>query len=228
MYEWGEWEKVKKENQFFIPNFQLTFQEFLDIFAVFHSRERVFSFMKKLLKDGLKFAKEYEKITPSPIQVLEKNEHVLGIDYGFFLNVLVEFIVEEGGIIDENEREKADKLLRGFFGYTTLNLKYNYSSHVLMKELFGRIYNITNYKNLDLKGRVFYDYFTESSEGDMYLLHLFFIKKISLYKIFLDEKIADEYINEVKKVSSKLVTKMPYNTGKVKELFKVDKKLEMM
>ena len=224
MLGYDEWKKIKEENQFFIPNFQLTFQEFLDIFAVFHSRERVFSFMKKLLKDGLKFAKEYEKITPSPIQVLEKNEHVLGIDYGFFLNVLVEFIVEEGGIIDENEREKADKLLRLFYGVSDENLKYNYSCHILMKEFFGRIYNITNYKNLDLKGRVFYDYYVETFEGDMYQLHLFFVKVKSLEKAFLDDKNFKNYLENIKKYSSKLFTKIK-NHNEIKSLFSYKKLL---
>jgi len=62
--EWEKVRKLKKENQFFIPNYQLTFQEFLDIFTVFHSKERVNSFIKKLFLSGINFAKEYEKTLP--------------------------------------------------------------------------------------------------------------------------------------------------------------------
>ena len=31
----NKWEKIKKENQFFIPNYNFLFQEFLDIFSIF-------------------------------------------------------------------------------------------------------------------------------------------------------------------------------------------------
>ena len=193
----------KEKNRFFIPNFSLTFSEFLDIFSVFHSKNRVNNFLKFNLQRAKELLENNDVI--SPIQVV-KNEYVIGIDYGFFLQNLIDWIIEFGGIIDENDKEKVSNLIRIFFGISMENKKMNYPSQVLMKELFGRIYGVTNYKNFDLKGNVFFVYFVENSDGKIYKLNLVFFKKISFLKVFLNEEIFENFINFFEKKSSNLIS----------------------
>lgn len=140
----------------------------------------------------------------------------------FFLQELIDFIIEDGGIVDEKERRKANILLRGFYGFSYENMKYNYSIQLLMKVLFGMIYNITNYKNLLLKGKIFYEYYTETIDGKFYLLRLFFVKKNSIKKVFLDEKNYQFYMNKIEKLSTKLVANLKNNVT-VEEIFSVEK-----
>jgi hypothetical protein len=215
--------KIKEENKFYIPNFSLVFEEYLDIFTVFHTKERVYFFLKKLLINARRFTDEYRyNDYPCPVQFNERNEYVLGIDYGFFLENLINFIMNEGGIIDENEQKKAKTLLRLLFGIDITNYKYNYPAQILMKNLFGLIYNITNYKNFDLKGRIFYPYFIENIEGNYFQLNFFFIKKSSLFKIFEDVKNYNFYFDFIKENSKKVVSKVPNGISPV-ELFSVKK-----
>ena len=223
MYKANEWEEIKKQNKFYIPNYEMTFKEFLDIFAVFNTKAKAYAFVKKLLTDGVKFAKEFEGELPSPLQTIERNEYVIGVDYGFFLNTLINFIIENGGIVDEKEKKKVDLLIRMFFGFSDKHIKYNYSSQILMKELFGRIYGFTNYKNLDLKGRVFYDYFAESSNGNIYNLHLFFVRKKGLTNAFVDKENFKSLVEKIENLSTKLVTKINFNKEDVKDLFNYEK-----
>ena len=95
----NEIKKFKEENSFYLTNFSLFFKEHLDIFSVFHSKERVNLFMKKLATNAKKFYDaNKENDIPCPIQINNFNSYVLGVDYGFFLKNLIDFLIEEGGI----------------------------------------------------------------------------------------------------------------------------------
>jgi len=59
----------------------------------------------------------------SSIQVV-KNEYVIGIYYIFFLQNFINWIIEFGGIIDENDKEKGIKLIRVFFEVSMENKKW--------------------------------------------------------------------------------------------------------
>jgi len=215
--------KIKEENRFYLPNFSLLFQEHLDIFSVFHTKERVNFFIKKLVVNAKKFYEENrDKDLPCPIQNNNSNPYVLGVDYGFFLKNLIDFLIEEGGIIEEKEKEKVKRLVYLFYGISFKNYKMNYSAQILMKNLFGLIYGVTSYKNFELKGNIFYPFFVEKIDGTIYKLNLIFIKKTAIEKAFLDEKNSFLLFDFFENVSDKFI-KNPLPNSISKELFKVEK-----
>jgi hypothetical protein len=215
--------KIKEENKFYIPNFSLIFEEYLDIFAVFHDKEKVYSFFKKLLVNARKFVEENRtKNLPCPIQISKKNEYVIGVDYGFFLKNIIDFIIEKGGIIDENEQKKVKKIIHLYFGVSFKNYKLNYSAQILMKRLFGEIFGITTYKVFALKGNIFYPIFIENEFGEYYKLNMFYIKKTVLNKLFKDTNNVKNYEEFIEKNSRSFIKKLDTNES-AKELFKVEK-----
>jgi len=219
----NEIKKFKEENSFYLPNFSLFFKEHLDIFSVFNSKERVNLFMKKLATNAKKFYDENkENDIPCPIQINNFNSYVLGVDYGFFLKNLIDFLIEEGGIKEEDEKQKAINLVYLFYGINFKNYGLNFPAQVLMKNLFGTIYGITSYKFFNLKGNVFYPYFIENMVGEIYKLNLFFIKKIAIIKTFSDKKNGNKIVNFFEENSESFIKKVPTNV-KAKELFKVEK-----
>jgi hypothetical protein len=218
--------KIKEENKFYIPNFSLVFEEYLDIFTVFHSKERVYSFLKKLFVNAEKFVEE-NKINdlPSPIQSNETNPYVLGVDYGFFLKNLIDFIIEYGGIINENEKEKVKNLVYLYFGVSFKNYKLNFSAQVLMKRLFGEIYGITTYKITALKGNIFYPFYYENRFGEIYQINLFYIKRSVLFNLFLNQRNRELYTEFLEKNKAELISKINKNNVNVIPLFDVEKKV---
>jgi hypothetical protein len=217
--------KIKEENKFYIPNFSLVFEEYLDIFTVFHTKERVYSFFRKLFKNTRKFVEENrQKDLPSPVQISETNPYVLGIDYGFFIRNMIDFIIENGGIVNDNEKKKVHNLIFLYFGVSFNNLKLNFAAQVLMKRLFAEIYGIANYRVMALKGSIFYPVFIENELGEYYKLNIFFIKRSALFKIFKDTNNAKSYLEFVEKNSRNFIRKVD-NEEDVKELFKVEKNL---
>ena len=134
--------------------------------------------MKKTIINARKFVEENrDKNLPSPIQINENNPYVIGIDYGFFLKNMINFIIEEGGIVDEKEKTKVYTLIYLYFGISFKQTKLNFAANVLMKNLFGNIFGITTYRVFALKGNVFYPVFVENGFGEYYKLNMFYIKK---------------------------------------------------
>ncbi|WP_456470008.1 hypothetical protein [Caminibacter sp.] len=218
--------KIKKQNAFFIPNFSLSFREYLDIFAVFHTKERVNLFMKKVIVNAKKFYDENrEKDYPCPIQINNSNPYVFGVDYGFFLKNLIDFLIEEGGIEEEEEKKKVPRLIYLFYGVDFKNYKMNFPAQVLMKTLFGTIYSITSYKVTMLKGNIFYPFFVENKVGEIYKLNMFFVKKTALKNVFEDKKNI-ELIMDFFEENSKSFIKKKLDYTVAKELFTVEKNIE--
>jgi len=210
----NEIKNFKEENSFYLPNFSL---------FVFNSKERVNLFMKKLATNAKNFYDENkENDIPCPIQINNFNSYLLGVDYGFFLKNLIDFLIEEGGIKEEDEKQKAINLVYLFYGVDFKKYGLNFPAQVLMKNLFGIIYGITSYKFFNLKGNVFYPNFTENMVGEIYKLNLFFIKKNAIIKTFSDKKNGDLIVDFFEENSKSFIKKVPTNV-KAKELFKVEK-----
>jgi len=119
-----------------------------------------------------------DKDLPCSIQNNNSNPYVLGVDYGFFLKNLIDFLIEEGEIIEEKEKEKVSKLVYLFYGISFKNTRLNFSAQVLMKVLLGEIYAVTSYKMTQLKGNLVYLIFVENVLGDLYKLNTFLLKKL--------------------------------------------------
>lgn len=172
--------EAKQKAKIFLPTWEITLEEFIDIYVVFNKKSKVKNFMRFFIGKLIEKSEELFENGKPPLCYFDERTNNLAVDYGAFLNYLTEWIAVENRI----EKDYVSNYIYYYFGLV-YSSNYNFPAAAFIKLfLAGHYFVFKVFNSNEVTKYLTYPAYVSSKDMNIYKLNCLFIHQNYLERIF--------------------------------------------